>query len=146
VRPAGDAEPERDEGPGPALDPWYPSSAELGVARKNTRLLRTSDYPQWREARSLLLEAGLSLDDVVLAGEVSAGRQVLSCLAVSRDERVFAFNVIFGLDHDGNPLPKGQGRVGKWREIAPERIRLTDAGVPNTWLRAIVVAYEIFES
>jgi hypothetical protein len=128
------------------MEAWYPSPAELDVALENTRLLRTSDADRWSEARSRLQEAGVSVENAVLADEVSAGRLSVSCLAVSRDERVFSFNVIFGLDRDGNPLPKGEGRVGKWREIPPERVRLTDSGIPNSYLRAVVLAHELFAS
>lgn len=128
------------------IDAWYPSHAELDVARERTRLLRTADAPQWREARSRLLEAGVSVEDAVIAELVSAGKDSVGCLAVSKDERVFSFTVIFGFDRDGRPLPNGEGRVGKWLEVPAERVRLTDAGVPNSWLRAVVLAHELFAS
>lgn len=130
----------------PVIEAWYPSHTELDLARERTRLLRTGDAPQWREARSRLLDANVSVEDAVLAEMVSAGRLAEGCLAVSREERVFSFTMIFGLDRDRNPLPKGHGRVGQWREIPPDTVRLTDAGVPNSYLRAVVVAYELFAS
>lgn len=123
---------------------WLPSSGELDGVRAETQKLRTSVEPQWREIRSRLLAAGVRPEDAVLADEVSAGRHALSCLAISRDERVFAFNLIFGYGRDGEPLPKGHARIGKWNEIPSERVRLTEEGVPNSRLRGVFIAHEVF--
>jgi hypothetical protein len=123
---------------------WLPSPGELDAARDATEKLRTSDDPQWRDVRSRLLEAGVRPEDAVLGDQVSAGRHSLGCLAISRDARVFSFSLIFGYDRDGEPLPKGQARVGRWNEIPAERVRLTEDGVPNSWLRGVFIAREVF--
>ncbi len=125
------------------MDLWYPTAAEFVTVRADTEKLRLSDDLHWQDVRSRLLQAGIRSEDAVLADKVSAGRHSLDCVAVSRDERVFSFNMIFGYNRNGNPLPKGQGWVGRWQEIPHERVRLTDDGVPNSWLRAVIIAREL---
>lgn len=123
---------------------WQMSPEQVQYAIDCTEKLRNIPHDPWEDARRRLAAAGIAPEDAALPFWVSAGPHTLGGATVSRDERVFSFDATFGFGRDGRELPPGHGWVGQWKAVPAERIRSTDAGFPNSWLQAVLVAREVF--
>ena len=124
---------------------WQASESRLKRAIEKGNQLRTSTKPHWVDARQRLEAAGISLEDVVLAEWRPDSAHFMTGLIVTRDGRVIDFDVTYDYDESKQPLPKGVGWISSWEEVAPELVRFTSGGHPNTYAQAVQVAQLVFQ-
>jgi len=124
---------------------WQPNDDRIDFIVTKTAVMRTSTKPHWRDVRQRLQGLGMSSEDAVLAEWQPEGQHFMFGLIASRDGRLFIFDATFDYDASGQPLAKGIGWIGRWRELAAEEAHLTAAGYPNTYAQAAIIARLVFE-
>lgn len=124
---------------------WQPNADRIDFAITKTAEMRTSTKPQWRDVRQRLDGIGIAVEDAVLAEWQPEGEHFMFGLIASRDGRLLIFDATFDYDASGQPLPKGIGWIGRWRELALDEAQLTAAGYPNTYAQAAIIARLVFE-
>lgn len=125
---------------------WDPTPEAVERAVTSTLRMRSSEMPQWLDAKKRLRALGIDVNDVVLAEWEPEGEHLMCGIIVSRDEKVFNFCVVYDYDAAGRPLEKGEGWINAWKEIPPRDIGLTSSGYPNSWAYAVIIARLVLES
>lgn len=107
------------------------------AARHDTQDLRRSMEPRWQRLRGRLEEAGIALEDAVVATRTTEDVRMESGLVVARDGRVFVFEFDFLRDEEGRELTYEDARVSTWEELDQERKKI--------YKRDLVIGHEVLE-
>ena len=110
-----------------------------------TPIMRSSSNPQWREVREHLASAGVTPNEAVLTEWVTEGDVNMGATIATGGGRVFDVMVVMGYDRNRRRVSKDEGFVTSFRELEPEKITVTAAGRPNSWLQASLIARQILE-
>lgn len=119
--------------------------ADLITAAKLTHMLRSSEAPEWTDARLRLEAEGVEVDQAALATWHSSGRHSSSGLIGTPEGRVFDFDVVYDYDSAGRPVEKGLGWIETWDERTDKAKIVEKWNLPNLYLTAVIVARRLAE-
>lgn len=128
------------------MSAWRPASSDVEWATEKTGLMRTGQEPPWPEVREHLVALGLSTERVVLSSWEMEGAHLMGGMIATEDGRVFNLMVVYGYDRSGREVPEEVGYVSGFREIDPQKLNVTSAGEPNSWLQAVLIARVVLGS